>query len=113
MSVASRAASQWPFQIGDRVEITGEIDLLPYTIVQKGERGTVVYVSDNQTLIELDTHHHFKHADWHGLGHHENCMWVIPDDPTVDETLRSLKRLPRERASPCKTGLSLASASQW
>lgn len=65
------------YQVGDRVRVVRNIDLQPYTTVHVGEHGTVVYVGEEETNIEMDLLHK-------GLAPWGNCIWIIPSGMTDD-----------------------------
>jgi hypothetical protein len=67
------------FTVGTRIIVHTDIDLSPYTVVLRGERGTVAYVDEGtgNTDIQLDRIHPGLHT-W------DNCIWIIPCADTSD-----------------------------
>lgn len=53
--------SEHQFQAGERVEVSKPIDLLPYTVLVTGEKGTVVRIVNDMGIsaieVEMDTPH--------------------------------------------------------
>jgi hypothetical protein len=78
-------------KVGDVVEVVGLIDLNPHTVIQPGERGTVVFSDgEGNADIKLDKHHQ-------GLCEWFNCFWLIP--PFTDEVAKAIRLITKAMAA--------------
>lgn len=75
-------------EVGWVIETTAAINLEPHTIIQPGERGTVVYSDETgRTDIRMHTFHK-------GLVEWDNCMWLIPPyTDTLEMALRIIQKV--------------------
>lgn len=68
---------------GDVVRLSEAADFMPYAVVPKGERGTVVWIDREQGRADIKLHNEFP-----GLKAYENCVWAAPDAPLPFKVVR-------------------------
>lgn len=63
------------FKIGLKIEVLRVLDLMPYALVERGERGIVAQIDEDsgQVWIKLELFHA-------GLCDYDNHIWLMPFD---------------------------------
>jgi hypothetical protein len=66
------------------------VSLAPYTTIEAGERGTVVYEDEvtGESDIRMDRLHR-------GLTNWDNCVWLVPGEtPEIEEAVHVVNEAP-------------------